>query len=353
MDWAIEQGANAVEVDLQIASTGALRRFYHGPPCDCTCKCIPPFWAKCRMDDTLVCSALLEDTNVRSPCKAQSQVEEMLRHLATKSELALVYIDSKLGAIRTATKETAAANVVDALVDLLFDQGYGGNVVVGGDTEGEFPYLRSVVEEANRSAYSDKIFIDYVAGINDPAKVLTALHTLPTTNLVYGTGITSCSPISLVQDDTRLLMAINSARDVVSMTYMWTVDDMSDLERDLCYVQGIITNYPSRVRDLASAMGRPLADQSTVLPAATNSDVIASTANYTCNCVYRPILSGCAIDQAAPVGLACKCQRMGMLRCVGKVVLCRDPQSIFCQTPGTSYFSCLQGRGNCDGYILS
>ena len=39
LDWAVDQGANAIEADLQFDDQGNPTRFYHGWPCDCTCMC--------------------------------------------------------------------------------------------------------------------------------------------------------------------------------------------------------------------------------------------------------------------------------------------------------------------------
>lgn len=37
--WAMEQGANAVEVDLQFRDDGTPYQFFHSSICDCVCMC--------------------------------------------------------------------------------------------------------------------------------------------------------------------------------------------------------------------------------------------------------------------------------------------------------------------------
>ena len=85
-----------------------------------------------------------------------------------------------------------------------------------------------------------------------------------------------------------------------------------------------------------------------------------SSSSDTCDCVM-PINNtarGCIITRAAPPGKACKC-RVGTYEdrdkkiqiCEGQVVKCGDASAASCKEPGTGVDSCLQGRGDCDGYI--
>ena len=93
VDWAIQEGANAVEFDLEFSANGHLRRFYHGIPCDCTCMCPWIFSFLCS-NSRFICSALKRDVSI--PCNAEASVTTLLPHAATKSEIALIYIDSKI-----------------------------------------------------------------------------------------------------------------------------------------------------------------------------------------------------------------------------------------------------------------
>ena len=71
-----------------------------------------------------------------------------------------------------------------------------------------------------------------------------------------------------------------------------------------------------------------------------------------CRCEYRGRQGGCAITEAAPANLACKCAKHGLVisSCKGKVVSCKDGESRQCIKPDTSIYSCIQGGGNCKGY---
>ncbi|XP_057296968.1 dermonecrotic toxin LarSicTox-betaID1-like [Hydractinia symbiolongicarpus] len=37
--WAVEKGANSVEIDLKFDEEGVPLKFHHGFPCDCSCMC--------------------------------------------------------------------------------------------------------------------------------------------------------------------------------------------------------------------------------------------------------------------------------------------------------------------------
>merc|ERR1712156_126724 len=65
-----------------------------------------------------------------------------------------------------------------------------------------------------------------------------------------------------------------------------------------------------------------------------------------CDCDYFP--GGCRI--VAPVKMAnraCRCQYSFLWTCTGLSVPCRNSNSNFCKTPGTSLEHCRQGGGDC------
>ena len=39
IDWAMEQGANSIEIDLQFKDDGTPYKFFHSSTCDCSCMC--------------------------------------------------------------------------------------------------------------------------------------------------------------------------------------------------------------------------------------------------------------------------------------------------------------------------
>ena len=267
VDWAIQEGANAVEFDLEFSATGQLRRFYHGTPCDCTCRCPSIFSFFCSSSH-FVCTALRRDSS--NPCHAATPVITLLSHAARKSAIALVYIDSKIhDRMNTRQKQEAGRNVVRTLTDWLFDRGYGGNVIIGAFSRQHLPYVQAAAIEASSSPYRHKIFFSVELGaFNTFPESHAVMQSLPTRNIIFGTGASSCSPGAHSQttlDEAR----INKDRGTISMAYTWTDDAISTIEHDLNYVQGIITNFPSTVRDVLQRTGRRLATQYSTIPAAT------------------------------------------------------------------------------------
>lgn len=62
-------------------------------------------------------------------------------------------------------------------------------------------------------------------------------------------------------------------------------------------------------------------------------------------CIPLPVV----YFQLPPPGLACKCISSGV-RCDGEITSCADPNSKWCKQPAMNLETCLQGRGDCDGY---
>lgn len=268
VDWAIQEGANAVEFDLEFYASGQLRRFYHGTRCDCTCRCPSIFSFLCS-NDRFVCKALRHDSS--NPCNAEAPVNSLLAHTATKSAIALVYIDSKIqDRMTTRQKQAAGRNVVRTVTTQLFRRGYGGNVIIGAFKEEHLSYVQAAVSEVSSSPYKHKIFFALERGSLQTFPEWHALmQDLPTRNIIFGTGESSCSPRPHSQttlDEAR----INKIYGTISMAYTWTDDAESTIEHNLNYVQGIITNFPSTVRDVLQRTGRQLATQSSTIPAATS-----------------------------------------------------------------------------------
>lgn len=352
LDWALGKGANGVEVDLTFdTSTGNPLVFRHSErsePCDCTCMCPAPFWSLCKLFyPNSVCAKLLDDVSGASPCIGESSLEGLLASMAGKSSLALVVIDSKInGEDMNENKMTVAGqSVANVLETYLFENGYGGKVILGSPKLDTLRFLRSAVETLQTSPYKDRVFFTVDMEKNNIVDTLRLLHTLPTNNIVYGTGTSACSP-SQIKSSTMQLAAINRAQGVSGLTYLWTVDRESTIRENLQFVEGIMSNYPGKVFDILQEYGLSLATQSSSIPEARRSDVISSIAD--CDCDYHP--GGCTISSPAPVGLACHCVYKGFWTCGGTLSHCSDPESNYCKRPDYTVHSCVQGGGDCNGY---
>ena len=351
VDWALGRGANAVELDLAFnTATGDLQNFYHGTPCDCSCRCPAPLWSLCRNDPSHGCSVLINDVSSGSPCNAQSSVSDMLRHLASKTQLALVIFDNKIEmeSMSNDVMRMAGRNIVTAVNNYLFGSGYNGKVIIGSPKLDSIGFLRAAVEEVLGSAYESRIYftIDYEK--NNVVETLVELHSLPTSNIVYGTGTSACALRSTIKDETLKLAALNKANGLSGFTYIWTLDKDSSMKHYLPYVQGLMTNYPGDLNDILREAGIKLATPSSTIPTTTNSAVITSMSGFSCDCDYRP--GGCSISEASPANMACKCIYKGFWTCGGEVVKCLDSNSPYCKTPDKSVQACFQGNGDCEGY---
>jgi hypothetical protein len=73
-----------------------------------------------------------------------------------------------------------------------------------------------------------------------------------------------------------------------------------------------------------------------------------------CDCDYHShgIFSGggCKISTTPPNNLACKCSYQGAWTCSGSVIRCKNQNSVYCKNPDSSYLTCVQGGGDCEGY---
>ena len=274
----------------------------------------------------------------------------LLQHLASKTQLALVVVDSKIDAdeISISGMQAAGRNVIRALNTYLFGANFKGKVIIGSPKLNTLPYLEAAVGEARTSQYKSRIFYAVDLEKNNVVNTLRDLHTLATSNIVYGTGISACAPSWLIKGSTLQLAALNKANGISGLTYIWTLNKKSSMKRYLPYVQGIMTNYPADLDDVLREAGIKLATPSSTISPTTSSSVVTSTSAFRCDCDYHP--GGCTVSQVAPRGLACKCVYRGFWTCGGDVVQCRDASSNYCKIPDTSVHSCLLGDGDCEGY---
>eukprot|EP00727_Mastigamoeba_balamuthi_P010514 m51a1_g6085 putative sphingomyelin phosphodiesterase d (201) ;mRNA; f:13935-18042 len=126
IEWALAQGAGALEADLNFdGATGEPTVFTHGGLCDCTVLC--PLRALCPAAS--VCSALWDASGAR-PCGASTPAAELLEAVAAQRErVQLLYVDSKVQGAAPALQAAAGKHLVAALASRLFARGYAGSVL--------------------------------------------------------------------------------------------------------------------------------------------------------------------------------------------------------------------------------
>ena len=326
VNWAMRQGANALEADLSFNKAGVPNRFFHGAPCDCTMSGV-------FRKSNHVCKQM--SCNTAAPSKAV--LNTMARH---KKKLALVIIDSKVEAKWGSARLKIAGRKVIELVDReLFAKGYRGNVIVGAPYIKTYAYLNAAVKAANRSKYKSRYFFTIDGESKAFKGVIKALRRLPTKNSVYGTGISSLAASTYY--DQMDWAAYTRDRGGIGLTYIWTLDSAKSMRKYLKHgVDGIMTNRPSTLRKVMGRLAKPGAR----IPAVTTNAL-----GHGCDCNYSK-KGGCHISKAPPPGLACKCKYKGGWTCGGSLTSCKSKSAKGCRTPNKSRATCLQGRGDCGGY---
>eukprot|EP00111_Clytia_hemisphaerica_P019542 TCONS_00057613-protein len=268
LDWAVREGANAIEADLQFDDQGNPKRFYHGAPCDCNCMCnfhLTCYWFRPHT----VCYPL--STNVKN-CDAEADVTLWMRRAATKysSKIALIWLDSKVKGkgYSEETLRDAARNLINVLEDNLFSLGYKGVVLIGAEGHEIASYFNEVSKTT--STFKDRIYVTM-----DSVTMKTARNNLDFTNfknIIYNNGMTGCSPRKIKSD---LLTAIkdNVDKGVFSAAFTWTYNLKRSMRRVAPYFNGIITNSPPYLNKVVKEKGLRLAIPGERLPEATSSIV--------------------------------------------------------------------------------
>nr|CAH0107836.1 unnamed protein product [Daphnia galeata] len=221
--WALNQGANGIEIDLMFEGTRP-SVFYHRFPCDCNC--LLQFLTNRHNR----CGALGEG------CSASTNVTEMAGFLGSSevvsSRLALIYIDAKL--------DKSVRNYAEA----------GANVV---RLFNEPVFARGALQEATRSNYTDRYFYTIENEGDHAYKVLDDSLQLPTNNIVYSTGITACLPIVFT------VLSETVSRKKNAAVGIWTVDQEYSMRSYLDIgVDFILTNRPKRAVKLIGSDKIPL-----------------------------------------------------------------------------------------------
>ncbi len=247
VDWAVGEGANAVEVDLRFDATGKPLEFRHGGVCDCSCNVAG--------GSTHVCAPL------KNACEAKTDAAILLNRIA-QTNMALVYIDSK---VEKTTNKDAGNQVIDFLVTQLFAKGYKGVVLIGTPDSSLIDYLQLASKKGATTQYKDRFY--YEVGMDrqmditlkDTFANLQKLQALtPGTKIAYSTGLTSCVPGSFFSEITEGVK--QQAAGVTRLTGTWTVDKQSTMMNYLDLgVRWLITNKPRALNEVLKVRGIQLA----------------------------------------------------------------------------------------------
>jgi hypothetical protein len=331
LDWAITNGANAIENDLQFDGDGNPDKFEHGGICDCVCD----------VGDDHICKGSLQ--HACSGSKASDDARGHLQHAATLKKLALIIIDSKVDSKLGKRLSKAGKAVVPFIDKNLFEYGYQGNVIIGSGKINTYEYMKAAIEAANNSPYKTRYYFTFDQEGNDYSGVIAILSRL-TNKRVYGTGISSCVPKKYYSGIEEA--AQGKLRHEHGLSYIWTLDKKSSIiEYIKRGVQGIMTNRVHLAAQLAQSRGLYIAKPTDPIPISTTS--IASPNK--CDCDYHK--GGCTISWPAPSGKACKCKYKTLQwTCSGSLASCGNEDDEKCKNPDASYDACKIGKGDCGGY---
>jgi hypothetical protein len=261
VDWALEQGANALEMDINFTSDGTPEEFRHGGFCDCAC----------GAGASGVCSQFSHPV-----CEANTDAATMLNHVAGKAGVALVVIDSKVGSLEESALQAGGRQIIELLDRELYGRGYRGDTIVGiGDRE-QFSYIAAAANAALGSANREHYYYSIDQGGDQTAATIQKLMTLPTNNLAYGTGLTACSP-NKYHEAIKKGVA-NERAGVIGLTYIWTIDKESSMKAYLDDgARGIITNEPGTLATVLKNRGARLAEPGERIPVSLSQQYVAST----------------------------------------------------------------------------
>lgn len=245
--WALDQGANSIEIDLKFDGTRP-SKFHHGFPCDCSCLLD---FSTFRHNG---CKVLGED------CSASTSVAEMIKFLSSdeiiSSRLAVIYVDAKLDN-SVGNYAEAGANVVRLFNEKVLARGFRGQILLGCLTISRVDYLRGALQEASKSKYADRYFYTIDNEGRRANQVLKLSLELETNNIVYDTGISACFHMLPSAFDDAIQYSLDT--EAYAAVGVWTVDRKSTMAHYLeAGVDFILTNRPKVAVELIGLDNIPL-----------------------------------------------------------------------------------------------
>lgn len=245
--WALDQGANSIEIDLKFDGTRP-SKFHHGFPCDCSCLLD---FSTFRHNG---CKVLGED------CSASTSVAEMIKFLSSheiiSSRLAVIYVDAKLDN-SVGNYAEAGANVVRLFNEKVLARGFRGQILLGCLTISRVDYLRGALQEASKSKYADRYFYTIDNEGRRANQVLKLSLELETKNIVYDTGISACFHMLPSAFDDAIQYSLDA--EAYAAVGVWTVDRKSTMAHYLeVGVDFILTNRPKVAVELIGLDNIPL-----------------------------------------------------------------------------------------------
>ncbi|CAF5011222.1 unnamed protein product, partial [Rotaria sp. Silwood1] len=178
VNWAVSQGANAIECDIHFDGSGKPFLIEHGLGCDC----------RCATGNDHVCVAL--QNQCAGPSARENPVTYM-QNIARRDSIALYFVDSKVDASMGETLVKAGAGLIPFMDENLFGYGYKGKVIISSASFSTFEYVKAAAIAAKASRNAQRYFFTTDQEENNYEGVMNRLYPV-TNNRVYGTGASSC-----------------------------------------------------------------------------------------------------------------------------------------------------------------
>jgi glycerophosphoryl diester phosphodiesterase len=256
VDWAVRQGANAIECDIHFQVNGNPHIIEHGPGCDCDCvkgnahTCVP-LQNKC------------------SGPTARENPADYMKHIARHDSIALFFLDSKVSANMGGALVKAGKAIIPFMDNYLFGHGYKGKVVISSAQFDTFAYVQAAATSAKQSRNAHRYFFTIEGEGHNYAGVMKKLSPF-TNNRVYGTGTSSCAGPHPFYAAIKAAVAGKKRREN-GMNYIFTVDSEQAMREYINVgVEGIMTNQVPLAKKVAMSMGLKIARPDDPIPISTN-----------------------------------------------------------------------------------
>ncbi|CAF2872395.1 unnamed protein product [Rotaria sp. Silwood2] len=200
VDWAVAQGANAIECDIHFDGSGKTSLIGHGPHCDCGC----------ATGNDHICFPL---QNQCWGVKATANPATYMQNIARHSDIALYFVDSKVSSSMGQTLVKAGRDIISFMDKNLFGYGYKGKVVISSASFGTFAYVQAAAIAAKASRNAHRYFFTVDQEGNNYEGVMNKLCPY-TNNKVYGTGTGSCGTVSTYYNGIKAAV-VGKRHDVV------------------------------------------------------------------------------------------------------------------------------------------
>jgi len=245
--WAIGQGANALEMDLNFRGE-VPDRFYHGGLCDCYC----------APGGHSVCNPLKVSSASGKACEAVSPALAMAAFLRQQKDLALIVLDDKVAGMDPAVQEKAGRKVVAFLDAHVFGGDFKGKVLIGAAKAESLPFLKAAARASETSPNGASLIFALDQAGRDVQATAGALGQLAPSPVAFAMGASACAPVDF--SDTIREASGNELFGNQALLYTWTLDSPISMGKSIdAGANGMITNYPSRLLKVVKHNGIPLA----------------------------------------------------------------------------------------------